>query len=221
MPFCAVLFDIDGTLVDSNEQHVDAWAVAFRAAGHPQELDAIRMQIGKGGDLLVPTLLPDASKEEQKAIADAHGAHFKSAYLDHVRPFPGAHDLLAKTKARGFKVALASSAKREELDHYAALLAAKPLIAATTSIDDVGTSKPAPDIFGCAIEKLGVDAADALAIGDTPYDVEAARGAGIATIGLTSGPFSERQMRDAGAIAIFADVADLLRNFERSPLASG
>jgi len=215
----AVLFDVDGTLVDSNEAHVDAWAVAFRQAGHPQEVEDIRLQIGKGGDLLVPSLLPQATDAQRKAIADAHGRHFKSAYLPHIKPFPGARDLLARVKASGRKIVLASSAKKEEVDHYVGLLEAEDLIDAVTSADDVVESKPEPDIFGSALDKIGVEADAAITVGDTIYDVEAARRIGIATIGLTSGPFNRTQLKDAGAVAVFADVADLLSAFDRSPLS--
>lgn len=219
MKIRAILFDVDGTLVDSNEAHVDAWAVAFRQAGHPQELDDIRLQIGKGGDLLVPSLLPKASEQERKAIAKTHGAHFKSAYLPHIKPFPKARDLLQRVKDSGRKIVLASSAKKDELDHYIGLLDAEALVDAVTSADDVATSKPAPDIFDAALDKIGVEAGAAMAVGDTIYDVEAARGIGVATVGLTSGPFDRRQLKDAGAIAVFTDAADLLAGFERSPLS--
>lgn len=215
----AVLFDIDGTLVDSNEQHVNAWAFALREAGHPQELDDIRGQIGKGGDLLLPTLLPDIDEAIRERITERHGERFKDMYLDHVRPFDGATDLVAQVHASGRKVVLASSAKREELEHYVALLGVGDYLAATTSSDDVESSKPEPDIFGVALERIGVEPASALVVGDTPYDVEAAARAGIPAIGLLSGPFDEARLRDAGAIAIFKDVAALLADLERSPLA--
>jgi len=219
MKIRAVLFDVDGTLVDSNEAHVDAWAVAFRQAGHPQEVEDIRLQIGKGGDLLVPALLPQATETQRKAIAEAHEGHFKSAYLPHIKPFPGARDLLARVKTSGRKIVLASSAKKEEVDHYVGLLEAEDLIDAVTSADDVVESKPEPDIFGSALDKIGVEADAAITVGDTIYDVEAARRIGIATIGLTSGPFNRTQLKDAGAVAVFADVADLLSAFDRSPLS--
>lgn len=219
MRIVAVLFDVDGTLVDSNEAHVDSWAVAFRQAGRPREIDDIRLQIGKGGDLLVPALLPQASEERRKAIAEAHGAHFKSAYLPHVKPFPDARAILARVKESGRKVVLASSAKRDEIDHYIALLDAEDLVDAVISADDVEASKPEPDIFGAALGHAGVEADAAIVVGDTIYDIEAARRAGIMAIGLTAGPFDRRQLRDAGAIAVFADVADLLAGFERSPLS--
>ncbi|WP_404712966.1 HAD family hydrolase [Sphingomonas sp. MMS24-J13] len=218
MPIRAVLFDIDGTLVDSNEQHVNAWAFAFRDEGHPQERDDIRAQIGKGGDLLVPALLPTASEDVRQRIADAQGAHFKTIYLDQIRPFADAAALVRHVHHSGRKVVLASSAKQEELDHYIELLELDGIIDATSSIDDVETSKPEPDIFAVALEKVSVAADDAIVIGDTIYDVAAALRAGIVTIGVTSGPFDERQLRDAGAIAVYRDVAALLAHFDRSPL---
>jgi HAD superfamily hydrolase (TIGR01509 family) len=215
----AVLFDIDGTLVDSNEQHVNAWGFAFRDEGRPQEIDDIRAQIGKGGDLLVPALLPDVSDAASQRLADSHGRYFKSIYLDHIRPFPGATKLVERVHATGRKVALASSAKGDELRYYVDLLGIGRCLAATASIDDVAASKPEPDIFSVALEKLGVAAENAIVVGDTPYDVEAALRAGLPTIGLTSGPFDRAQLKDAGAVAVFADVANLLAQFDRSPLS--
>lgn len=215
----AILFDIDGTLVDSNEQHVNAWSFAFREEGHPQELDDIRAQIGKGGDLLVPELLPDVDEAIRKRISERHGDHFKDIYLENVRAFERAAELIERVHASGRKVVLASSAKQDELEHYVELLGVKSLIDAATSIDDVVTSKPEPDIFGVALEKVGVAPSNALVVGDTIYDVDAALRAGVATVGVTSGPFDERQLKDAGAIAVFADVASILREFDRSPLA--
>jgi len=214
-----VLFDIDGTLVDSNEQHVNAWAFAFREEGYPQEVDAIRAQIGKGGDLLVPALAPDVGDAVRDRISGRHGEHFKSSYLDHVRAFDGASDLVRKVHASGRKVVLASSAKQEELDHYVALLGIETCLAATTSIDDVDASKPEPDIFGKALETVGIPSGCGIVVGDTIYDIEAATRAGVPAIGLTSGPFDERQLKDAGAIAVYGDVAELLHDFDHSPLS--
>lgn len=219
MDILAVLFDIDGTLVDSNEQHVDAWAHAFREAGHPQERDAIRGQIGKGGDLLVPALLPDIDEAAAKRISEQHGALFKEIYLDGIRAFADATAMIERVHATGRRVVLASSAKQEELAHYVALLGVETLLAATTSIDDVGASKPEPDIFGVALDKIGVAPSRALVVGDTIYDVDAARRAGVAAVGVASGPFDADRLKEAGAIAVFADVAALLHDFDRSPLA--
>lgn len=214
----AVLFDIDGTLVDSNEQHVNAWALAFREADRPQELDDIRAQIGKGGDLLVPSLFPNVGEVLCKRLADRHGQLFKTMYLDHVHPFPGASDLVERVHRTGRKVALASSAKRDELDFYVEMLGIGRFLEAIASIDEVAVSKPEPDIFSVALTKLGIAAGNAIVVGDTPYDVEAATRVGIAAVGLTSGPFDRKVLKDAGAIAVFADVADLLNQFDRSPL---
>lgn len=215
----AILFDIDGTLVDSNEQHVQAWAFAFREAGHALEPDDIRLQIGKGGDLLVPALLPGLGRATAERIAKRHGDLFKDMYLDQVRAFPGAAELIERSFRSGCKVVLASSAKRDELDHYEDLLGVRDYLAATTSIDDVETSKPEPDIFSSALDKIVVAPEHAVVIGDTIYDIEAARAAGVVAIGLTSGPYSRVQLKDAGAIAVFDDVADLLRQFDHSILA--
>jgi len=214
-----VLFDIDGTLVDSNEQHVNAWAFAFQEEGRAQELDDIRAQIGKGGDLLVPELLPDIDDAIRERISKRHGDNFKDMYLDSVRAFEGAAELITRVHASGRKVVLASSASQGEIEHYVWLLGVKSLITATTSIDDVETSKPEPDIFGVSLEKVGVEPSNAIVVGDTIYDVEAAQRAGIAAVGVTSGPFDERQLKDAGAIAVFDDVASILLDFDRSPLA--
>ena len=215
----AVLFDIDGTLVDSNELHVAAWSQVFAEAGHPVDAAAIRGQIGKGGDNLVPTLLPQLATGVQEALADGHGRVFKQLFLDQARPFPDARALLERVHRDGRRVVLASSASRAELDHYLDLLDARDLVDAGTSIDDVGTSKPAPDIFAVALRKAGVPAADAVAVGDAPYDAQSAARAGIGTVGLLSGGFDRAELEAAGARAIFHDAADLLARYESSPLA--
>jgi HAD superfamily hydrolase (TIGR01509 family) len=216
----AVLSDTDGTLVDSNEEHVNAWAFAFQEEKPSQELDDIRAQIGKGGDLLVPAFLPDVDSEIQKRIAERQGRIFKELYLAHVRAFEGAAEIVRRVRASGRKAFLASSAKGEKLQHYVRLLDIEECLTATTSIDDVQASKPEPDIFVVALEKGGVDPARAIVVGDTPYDVEAARRAGVAAVGVTTGPFDEQQLKDAGAIAVFASVAGLLEEFDNSPLAA-
>jgi HAD superfamily hydrolase (TIGR01509 family) len=214
----AVLFDIDGTLIDSNELHVSAWSEAFREVGIELERESIAGQIGKGGDNLVPALAPDTDAATQEQLSTREGEIFKQRYLAQAAPFPGAHDLLARVRDAGAKVVFASSAAQEQLDHYIGLLDAKSLIDATTSIDDVEQSKPAPDIFAVALEKLAPLTADeVLAVGDTPYDIESAVKSGIRTVGLLSGGFDREALKDA--VAIYRDVADLLANFESSPLS--
>ena len=219
MPVRAVLFDIDGTLVDSNDLHVIAWEEAFATIGARFDRQSIHDQIGKGTDMLVPALVPDADEALQEKLGDAHGAVFKGQFLSQVVPFPGAHDLLARVHAAGKAVVLASSASGEELQHYLGLLDAHELVEATTSADDVENTKPAPDIFATALRKVAPLSADeVIVVGDTPYDIEAAAKCGIAAIAVRSGKFSDETLLGAGAIALYDDVASLLADFDHSPL---
>ncbi len=219
MAITAVLFDIDGTLVDSNDHHVIAWEEAFAGIGARFDRQTIHDQIGKGTDMLVPTLLPDLDEEAQAKLGEAHGAVFKSRFLNEVKPFPGAHDLLVRAHDAGLRVVLASSASEEELDHYLDLLGARDLVAETTSSDDVENTKPAPDIFATALKKIGAPPHEVIVVGDTPYDIEAAAKCGIAAIAVRSGGFPDEALTGAGAIAIHDDVAALLRDYDRSALA--
>ncbi len=215
----AVLFDIDGTLVDTNDMHVLAWERAFAEIGKSFDRQVIHDQIGKGTDMLVPTLMPDVGEDQQAALGDRHGAIFKAEYLGSARPFARAHDLLAHAHALGQRVVLASSASASELDHYIDLLDARDLIDATTSSDDVKKTKPAPDIFARALEKLaGIDPAAAIVVGDTPYDIEAAARCGIGAVAVRSGKFGDEQLRSAGAIEIYDNAAALLAAYATSPL---
>ena len=217
MPCTATLFDIDGTLVDSNDAHVRAWDQVFREAGFAFNRQALHDQIGKGSDNYVPALLPGIADEEAERLGDAHGRIYKRDFLPRVRPFPGARELLLRCKKEGLTVGLASSASGPEVQHYLDLLDCKDWIDGFTSADDVGSSKPCPDIFEAARAKLGVTAAETLVIGDTPYDVQAACRAGMRAIAVRSGGFSDTAL--SGAIAIFDDVAALLARFEASPLS--
>jgi HAD superfamily hydrolase (TIGR01509 family) len=212
----AVIFDLDGTLVDSNEAHVVVWERVFREAGHPVGLPAIRGQIGKGGDLLVPTLAPGMPKPVQERVATRHGEMFKAEWLPRIRPFAGARELIRRVHDHGAKVVIASSASRAELDHYVELLHATELVDASTSIDDVSTSKPAPDVFGVALNKARMKPEDAIVVGDTPYDIDAAAAAGVRTVAVRSGGFSDQSL--SAAMALYDDVAALLAGFAASPL---
>lgn len=215
----AVFFDIDGTLVDSNDLHVAAWEEAFREGGHAIKRSAIRGQIGKGGDLLVPTLLPAAADETIEALSERHGEIFKAKYLDDVQPFGDAERLLRHVHGLGQKVVLASSADAKEVAHYVSLLKVRFVVGATTSLDDVETSKPAGDIFQAALEKVHPLGADqVIVVGDTPYDIQAAAKCGIRAIGLRSGGFDDAVLTGAGAIALYDDVADLLASYASSAL---
>ena len=215
----AALFDIDGTLIDSNPLHVIAWQEAFAGAGHPMESRAIAKLIGMGGDKLVPTLLPEADEALQEQLADRHDTIFKGRYLAQAKPFPGARDLIAHVHDAGLKVVLASSASAQEVRHYVDLMDIGHYLATSTSIDEVAQSKPAPDIFTTALAKAAVPATAALAIGDSPFDAESAAKSGVRTIALLSGGFDRTELVRAGAVAIYADVADLLARYAQSPLA--
>jgi membrane protein len=220
MSIKAVFFDIDGTLVDSNELHVTAWERAFRERSHPVDRGEIRREIGKGADMLLPALAPKLSEGDRKAIADLHGRIFQTAYLPQVRPFPYARDLIAALDARGTKVLLASSADQFEVDHYIELLDVRQFVAGTTSGDDVNETKPAADIFVVTLAKVApMTASEVIAIGDTPYDAAAAGKAGIETVAVRSGGFSDSSLRDAGARAIYDSVAELLKYLEEPSTA--
>lgn len=217
-----VLLDLDGTLVDSNGFHVEAWHRAFGEHGFTVDPTAIAGQIGKGGDLLVPALLPDLSPDVRTALAERHGAIFKADYLERVRPFDAAHALLARLHVDGKRLVLASSAHGAEIDHHLDLLDARDLIEAATGGDDVATSKPAPDVFAAALAKLPpLTAREVLMLGDTPYDAQGAAACGIATVGLRSGGFGDATLAQAGVVALYDDVAALLAAYAQSPFGSG
>jgi HAD superfamily hydrolase (TIGR01509 family) len=206
--------------VDSNDFHVLAWAEAFENAGYEFERQTIHDQIGKGSDMLVPSLLPELDEVSVNALGDGQGEIYQRKYLHQVRPFRGARDLLARSQQSGQQVVLASSASQPEVDQYLKLLDCRQFVTATTSADDVEHSKPAPDIFAMALKKVApLSASEVMVVGDTPYDVEAAAKCGIASIAVRSGKFPDDALRIAGASAIYDDVASLLADFDGSPLA--
>lgn len=220
MQIKAILFDIDGTLVDSNQAHVLAWQEAFTRILKAFNRETIHAQIGKGADMLVPALLPDADDATRKTVTEAHAEIFKSRYLEKVKPFAGARDLLVHAHGTGRQIVLASSASEEELEHYVDLLDIRGLLAASTSSGDVARTKPAPDIFSTALGKLANLAPDeAIVVGDTPYDIEAAGKCGIGAIGLRSGKFPDAVLNQAGALVLYDDVSALLADYANSPLA--
>ncbi len=184
----------------------------------------IHGQIGKGADMLIPTLLPEADAAERAAIADAHGRIFKTKYLAHAKPFPNARNLMAHAQKAGQTIVLASSASAEELDHYVDLLGARDLVTATTSSDDVEHTKPAPDIFVTALGKLpGIGCDEVIVIGDTPYDIEAALKSQIATVAVRSGASRIRLSGKPGQSASTATCRPCLTSTPRlrSPIVAG
>jgi HAD superfamily hydrolase (TIGR01509 family) len=219
----AVIFDIDGTLIDSVDLHAAAWQEALRHFGHDLPFDRVRAQIGKGGDQLLPALLPKEEIQRRgDEIEEFRADLFRREYLHRVRAFPKVRELFERIKADGKQIALASSAKAPELAYYKRVANIEDLLEAETSSDDADRSKPHPDIFEAALDRLGeIDPAEILVVGDTPYDAEAAGKAGLRTVGLLCGGWAEPKLRQAGCIAIYADPADLLRQYDRSPLVVG
>ena len=214
----AAIFDIDGTLVDSVDFHARAWQEAFDHFGHVRSFDEIRSQIGKGGDQLMPVFL---SKEEVaskgKEIEKYRGELFKSEYLPKVKAFPEVRPLFQRLIADGWKLALASSAKKNELAEYKKIAHITDLLETETSSDDADKSKPHPDIFQATLKRLGqLSPKECVVIGDSPYDAEAAEKAGIQAVGFLCGGFSEEDLKSAGARIIYKDPADLLQNYEHS-----
>ena len=221
-PIKAVIFDVDGTLIDSVDLHAQAWVAALAEFGHTVPFQDVRRQIGKGGDQLMPVFL---SKSEIEEIGDKleqrRGVLLKERYLHRIRPFPAVRELAQRVIADGKTIALASSAKEDELEQYKKIANIVDLIDVETSSDDARKSKPHPDIFSAALSRLGMAQPDqAIAVGDTPYDAEAAAKAGLRTIGLLCGGWSEEDLKKAGCIAVFSDPADLLGRYEESPLSA-
>ncbi len=218
----AIIFDVDGTLLDSVDLHARAWVEAFAHFGYQFSYERVRSQIGKGGDQLLPAFLSEVEiKEKAKDIQEFRSSLFKSKYLKEVRPFPGVRELFLEIRARGQKPALASSAKGDEMEVFKKIAQIEDLVEEQASSADAKHSKPDPDIFEAALERLGPDVTpdQAVVVGDTPYDAEAATKAGVQVVGVLCGGFAEEDLRKAGCIAIFDGPQDLLRRYDESPLA--
>jgi HAD superfamily hydrolase (TIGR01509 family) len=216
VPVEAALLDVDGTLIDSNYQHTLAWFRAFREHGFVLPVWRIHRAVGMGGDQLVPALLgKDVDEEQGDEIRDTRDPIYQ-ALIEEVEPLDGAHELIADLKDRGLTVVLASSSPEDELGHYLELLDARELADAWTTKDDVEQTKPAPDLVRAALAKAETE--DAVMIGDTRWDVEAAAKAGIETICVVTGGWSEQELREAGAVAVFDSVDDLRQRVDETPL---
>ncbi|PYY33900.1 MULTISPECIES: HAD family hydrolase [unclassified Curtobacterium] len=218
-PTTAVLFDIDGTLADSNYAHIDAWWRAFRAAGESVDAWRIHRAIGMDSSKLLEGLLPDASDEVRDTAKQFHTA-FYSEHMPQLRLLPGSRELLEAVAARGHAVVLATSAPQNELDRLLELLDADEWVTAVTSGEDVEQAKPAPDIIGVALEKVGVDAGSAVMVGDAMWDVESSGRVGVTCVGVMTGGIGGDELRGAGAAAVYDDAAALLADLDDSPIGS-
>jgi HAD superfamily hydrolase (TIGR01509 family) len=205
----AVILDVDGTLVDTNYHHAVAWYRALRQAGAVLPLFEIHRHMGMGGDQVVAALTSEAFDEEHgEEVRAAEKALFKQLTPE-LEPLEGARDLVTELKRRGLLVVLASSAKQSELDVYLDLLDVRDVADDWTSSADVEASKPHPDLVHAALEKAGTDPGEALMIGDTPWDCEAAGRAGVRTVTVLTGGFSEPELREAGASAVYRTMPEL------------
>lgn len=217
-----VIFDIDGTLVDSVDLHAAAWQEAFRAFGHDLDFQAIRSQIGKGGDQLMPVFLSRSELDRYGDELDTFRSDlFKRKYLPRVQGFPHVRDLFERVRNDGKRIVLASSAKGDELSFYKKVAGIEDLVDAETSSDDADRSKPYPDIFQAALDTAGLRPEEAVVVGDSPFDAEAARKAGLTTIGVLCGGFPEADLRDASCVEIRRDPEDLWRNYNATLISRG
>ncbi|WP_418960792.1 HAD family hydrolase [Streptomyces tritici] len=213
------LFDLDGTLVDTNYLHTLTWWQALRRYGHDVPMARIHRAIGMGSDRLLDEVLGEGRRrDEDKALSDAHGTLYATWY-DVLQPLDGAAELLRAVAARGWQVVLASSASEEEVAAIRRRLDAEDVIAAATSGGDVDTTKPAPDLVEAALGTVGADPDDALFIGDTVWDVEAAGRAGVRCIALLTGGISRAELEAAGAVLVCQNPRELLRRIDAGPLS--
>ena len=212
----AALLDVDGTLIDSNYFHAIAWHRAFRRSGITLPLWRIHRHVGMGGDQLVQALVgEDADERLGDDVREARDDEY-GRLIDEVAPLEGARGLIEDLKQRGRVVVLASSAPQKELDHYLDLLDARDVVDAWTTDDDVEATKPKPDLVRAALERAGTD--EAAMVGDTPWDIESARKAGLETVCLITGGFADQELRDAGAAAVFGSLEELRLRLDETPL---
>jgi HAD superfamily hydrolase (TIGR01509 family) len=210
-----ILFDVDGTLVDTTYLHAVSWWQAIRRFGHDVPMAEIHRAVGMGSDNLLEHLLGDAADEK---MADAH-EEFYQVWWPQLRPLPGAADVLRACAGRGLTVVLASSAKDDELEALRRVIDADDVITAATSSTSAEKSKPAPDILEAALDQSGVDPRRSMFVGDSVWDVEAAGRLDIPCIGLTCGGTSAAELTDRGAVATYENPAALLENLDTSPIA--
>ena len=212
----AAILDIDGTLVDTNYQHALAWYRAFRQHDELLPIWRIHRHIGMGGDQLVEALCgADVEQHEGDDIRTAEKALYL-ALIEEVEPLGGARELIADLKQRGHAVVLASSAKQNEVEHYLELLDARELADGWTSSEDVEATKPEPDLVQAAVEKAG--GGDAVMVGDSTWDCEAAKRAGLETVAVLTGGFSAAELEEAGAVAVYGSIEELRESLDDTPL---
>jgi HAD superfamily hydrolase (TIGR01549 family) len=215
----AVLFDVDGTLVDSNYLHVHAWYRAFRDAAFPVDAWRIHRSIGMDGSRLVASLAAAADDNSRARVKELH-SHYYRQTTSLLRRLPGARELLETVKSLGLQIVLASSAPGDELAILRDVLASDDLVSAVTSSEDVDAAKPDPDIVRIALARAGVGSERAVFVGDTVWDVMACKRAGVPAIALRSGGVSRDELEKAGAVRVFDDAHDLCQHIDSTPIAA-
>ena len=215
----AVLFDIDGTLVDSSYVHISAWLHAFRVVGYPVDAWRIHRGQGMGSSELLAALLGEVSEEVSSQAKQHHSEHYRQG-CELLRAFDGARDLVAEVAQRGATVVLATSAAPDELELLRSVLGIDDAVAQITAAQDVEAAKPEPDLIDVALRQAGVSADRAVYVGDTVWDVKACGKAGVACVGVLSGGVSAAELIQAGAVAVYEDCQALLRELDTSPLAA-
>jgi HAD superfamily hydrolase (TIGR01509 family) len=213
----AAILDMDGTLLDSNEAHVKAWVEALREHGREVSEKDIWPWVGMGGDNLLPAAV-GISKEspEGKKIAETRGEIFRSRYLPHLEPFPQVRPLLERMKKDGSKLVVATSSPQDEVEKAVEIIGVRDLLDDVTSASHAGKSKPDPDVVQAALGRVDLPAGDAIMLGDTPYDIQAASKVGVAVIAFRCGGFQDKDLK--GALEIYDGPADLLAHYDESPL---
>jgi HAD superfamily hydrolase (TIGR01509 family) len=217
----AIIFDSDGTLFDTNDQHVEAWRRAFASVGHDIPAGRIAVEVGKGGDKLVPAILGQQADERlSQELRHQHSEEFARLLEGRrIRVYPGVEELLAAVHKRGLKSVMATSSKQEHLDaiQQSAGLRATEMVDDLVTADDIESSKPAPDLVEAAVNKLHERPEACVMVGDTPYDAEASRKAGVACIGLLCGrQHSPEMLRNAGVRMLFRDPSELLQRLDEA-----
>ncbi len=209
----AFIFDIDGTLVDTTQMHIDSWLKAFEEYGTPMTAERIRPQLGRRATEIAKALLPEGKAKDAESIATAKKRIFREHYPK-IKPFPMVKELFRFLHDKGAKLALATSTTRQDAQFYVEILSVKELIGALIAAEDIQRSKPDPEIFLKAAGCLAVDPHESAVVGDSPHDITAAVGAGMLAIGVLAGGFSAEQLLKAGAGKIYNDIADLLHHIE-------
>lgn len=209
-----LISDIDGTLVDSNDAHAHSWQEAFREFGINIQWEEIRREIGKGADQLLPRFLtPEQLSEIGTRIHKRKKEIFKNKYLDQIRPLPGVTPLFERLHQDKKTIVLVTSSGMSEAQHYTRLLGIERWVRDIITGEDVARSKPHPDLFHLTLDRFHWKPSDAVVLGDSPYDAMAANKIGLPTIAVLTGGFSEKSLRDAGAVEIYADLPDLLEHY--------